>query len=99
MEQTDSCQSGGGLRDWMKEGEGVSQKAYIHNTNTDNSVVMARGSGGQVETDKGGKVGIERDFAWGDGHMIQCADDVLLSYTFETCLVLHTNVTPINSIF
>ena len=30
----------------------------------------------------------ERDFAWGNGHTIKCADDVLLSYILETCIVL-----------
>ena len=33
-----------------------------------------------------------------DGCMKQCADDVLLSYTLETCIVLLTNDTRINSI-
>lgn len=32
------------------------------------------------------------------GRMIQCADDVLLSCTLETCMVLGTNVTSVNSI-
>ena len=31
---------------------------------------------------------MERDFAWGGGHMTQCADDVLLSCTLETCMIL-----------
>ena len=48
------------------------------------------GKGGQMET--------ERDFAWGERHIILCADDVLLSCTLETCMVLLTNVAPINSI-
>ena len=30
MQQTDSCQRGGGMRDWMKEGEGISQRTYMH---------------------------------------------------------------------
>ena len=33
-------------------------------------------------------IGIERDFAWADGNMMQCADDVLLSCTLKTCMVL-----------
>ena len=37
---------------------------------------------------KGGKMRTERDFAWGDGHIVPCAEDVLLTYTFETCGVL-----------
>ena len=41
---------------------------------------------------------MERDFAWGDGCMMQYADDVLFSCTLEIYMVLQTNVTPINSI-
>ena len=33
---------------------------------------------------------------WGDGYMIQYAHDVLFSCTLETCMVLRTNVIPIN---
>ena len=32
MRQSDSCERGGGLGDWMKEGEGINQKTYIHST-------------------------------------------------------------------
>ena len=38
---------------------------------------------------KGGENGTERDFAWDGGHMIQYADDVLLSCTLETCMALN----------
>ena len=31
---------------------------------------------------------MERDFALGDGHKMQCADDVSLSCTLETHMVL-----------
>ena len=41
---------------------------------------------------------MERDFIWDDGRMVQHADDVLLSCTLETCMVLQINFTPINSI-
>ena len=41
---------------------------------------------------------MEKDFAWDDGHMKQCGDDVVLSRILETCLVLQTSVNPINSI-
>ena len=34
-----------------------------------------------------GKVGMERDFTWGHGHVMQSADDVLLSCTLETGMV------------
>ena len=44
-------------------------------------------------------MGIEKDFAWSNGCMMKCADDVLLSCILETCMVLWTNVTPVNSIF
>ena len=43
------------------------------------------GGGGKRE----GKMGMETDFACGDGgRTMQCAGDVLLSYTLETCMVL-----------
>ena len=42
-------------------------------------------------------MGMERDFTLGDGGTMLCADDVLLSCTLETCMVLLTNITPINS--
>lgn len=35
--------------------------------------------------------------AWGNGRTVQCAYDVLLICTLETCVVLQTNVTPTNS--
>ena len=34
-----------------------------------------------VEVSKREEMGIERDSSWGDGHIMQCADDVLLSCT------------------
>ena len=43
-------------------------------------------------------MGAERDFAWGSESMMQYADDILFSCTLETCMVLQTNVAPINSI-
>ena len=46
----------------------------------------------------GGGMGPERDFALGDVCTLPWADDVLLSCTLETRMVLQTNVTPINSI-
>ena len=48
-----------------------------------------------------GKWGINvdgRDLTLDGECTIQCADNVLLSYILETCVVLLTNVTPINSI-
>ena len=33
-------------------------------------------------------MGMERDFALGGKHIMQCADDVLLSCTLETCKIL-----------
>ena len=35
-------------------------------------------------------MGAERDFALGGGHTVQCADNVSLSCTCETCMVLLT---------
>ena len=43
-------------------------------------------------------MGMERDLTLGGEHTMQCADDVLLSCTLETCMVLLINVTPINSV-
>ena len=37
MEQTDSCQRGGGWWDWMKE-EKISQKTHVPNTQTQTTV-------------------------------------------------------------
>lgn len=51
---------------------------------------------GKVEL---GEMGMERDFIQGGGHMRQSAHDVWLGCTLETCKILCTNVTPINSIF
>ena len=57
---------------------------------------------GEVEV---GKEGIHGDrkgrlsvISLGDESMMQCADDLLLSSTCETCTVLLTNVSPIHSI-
>ena len=41
---------------------------------------------------------MEGDLTWGGEHTIQYTDDVLLNCTPETCIILLTNVTPINSI-
>ena len=57
----------------------------------DNTVVTVRGKmdwGGRQRRAKYGGMGTERDFVWGNGHMMQCADDVLLSCTLKTCLIL-----------
>ena len=43
---------------------------------------------------KGEEKGAGERLLWSNGRMMQCADDVLL----ETCMVLQTNVTLINSI-
>ena len=40
----------------------------------------------------------ERDFAWGLGCTMQCADAVMLSCALETCMFFLINVTSINSI-
>ena len=32
-------------------------------------------------------MGMERDFALGDGYTMQCVDDVLLRCTLENCMV------------
>ena len=51
-----------------------------------------------MEEGKGGiKMGMEGNFTLGDWCTMQCADGMLLSCTLETCTVLLTNITPINS--
>ena len=78
MEQTDGCQRGGGLGNWMKEVEGIKQK-NIHNTQTQTTCGGSqRGRGwGVGESGQRRETGKERDFAWGDGCTMQHADDVL----------------------
>ena len=46
-------------------------------------MMITRGKGVwvEVEEDERGWLGTKRDFALGDGHTVQCAGDVLLSYT------------------
>lgn len=51
---------------------------------------MVGGGGGGGKSVCVGGMGMERNFAWGDAWMMQCADDVL-SCIFKTC-------TPVNSI-
>ena len=41
-----------------------------------------------MEVGKGEAMWIERNFTWGGGCMMQCADNVFLSCTLETCMVL-----------
>ena len=41
---------------------------------------------------------MEGDLTWGGEHTIQYTDDVLQNCTPETCIILLTNVTTINSI-
>ena len=43
-------------------------------------------------------MGAKRDLTLGGKCTMQYADDVLLGLTLETCVVLLTNVIPINSI-
>ena len=53
----------------------------------DNSMVTARGKGGgnRRRLAKGRKRG-QRDFAWGSGSTVQCADAVLLSLHLKPVL-------------
>lgn len=39
-------------------------------------------------------MGTERDFACGNGHMLQCADNVLLSYALEICMAFSNQCHP-----
>ena len=58
-------------------------------------MVITRGKAevGEVENGKG-VINSDRTFDF--GCMMQYIDDVLQSCTFETCIILLTNVTPIN---
>ena len=54
--------------------------------------------GGRWRWARVGGMGIKRYFAWGNGCTMHCEDGVSLSCTLETCIILQTSVTPINSI-
>ena len=41
---------------------------------------------------------MDGDLSLGDEHTIQCIDDVLQNHAPETCTILLTSITPINSI-
>ena len=43
--------------------------------------------GGRWRRARLGKMGMERDSVWDDGHTRKYAEDVLLSFTLETCMV------------
>ena len=60
MEQTPSCQREG---HWLKEGEGISQRTYVHNSCTEsrgvkNSTVIAPGTGPRVGREVGKRRGM-----------------------------------------
>ena len=40
---------------------------------------------------------MQGDLTWGGEHTIHCADDVLWNCAPANCIILLTNVTPINS--
>ena len=72
----------------MKESEEIKTYVYIQHIDTDISVVIARGKRSCGQAGGWGEMGTERAFAWGGGHMMQCADDVLVNYVLETCMIL-----------
>ena len=79
------------------EGEGISQKPHTEHRDTRGSVVIEKGEGGGVVgVAKGGKWGW-KGTAWGVGPTVQGVDDVLLSCTLETCMVLQISGIPIHS--
>ena len=41
---------------------------------------------------------IEGDLSFGDEHTVQYTDDVSQNFTLEACIILLTNITPINVI-
>lgn len=55
----------------------------------------------RVEIDKGKGVKyvvMERNLTFGGEHTMQYPDDLLLNCTLESCVVLLTNITPVNLI-
>ena len=64
---------------------------------TNNSVLIA-GQWGEVEEGAGGNMVMDGDETWGGEHTTQCREDVLWNCAPETCIILLTSVTPINSI-
>ena len=62
--------------------------------------MIARGKGGwkEVKKGKGEIMVVEGDLTLSGKHMVQRAGDVSWSYTFESYIILLTNVTPIKSI-
>lgn len=60
--------------------------------------MTARGKEGDglVEVGKvgSGEAWGQKETVWGNGHTMQCANDVFLSLTLETVMVLQTNVIP-----
>ena len=69
-------------------------------TDPDDIMVITRGKGGcgELQVGKGGRMGVERDLTSGCVRMVRYTDDVLLSCTIDTYVVLLTNVPPIHSI-
>ena len=60
MEQTDSFQRGGEAGDWVKEGEGISQRTCIHIPQTQTTARWWTGAGGRGQGgggQRGGKMG------------------------------------------
>ena len=46
---------------------------------------------------RGGEMVRDGDLTWGGEHTTRCVDDVLWNCAPETCILLLTNVKPINS--
>lgn len=63
---------------------------------TNHRVVITAGGGG-VEGCGERYRGINGDLTWGGEHTIQCTDDVLWNCAPETCTLLLTSVTSMNS--
>ena len=70
---------------------------YICDIDTDNSMVITRGGGGGGGNGQSGEKGDGKRPVGGE-RTVPPARDVLVSCALETCVVLLTNVTPVNSI-
>ena len=82
------------LAELKRGGVGKKEKKLM---NTYNSVVLAWGEG-EVEEGTGGTNGDGRRLDLGGEDIVQCTEDVLWDCVPETCIILLTSISPINSI-
>ena len=76
------------------KGEGIKQKQKTHRHRQQYGNYQREGE--KVEG-KGGEMVMEGDLTLDGEHTIQYTDDVLQNCALEICIIILTNVTPINS--